>query len=230
MLIGVSHFEADYFHDLLYLPAKRFAIIPNGANFADFVDLPGSTYLSSRTSAQSLIVSVGRLERYKGHQRLISALPKIQEQRPGTRLLILGAGPYETTLRELAQKVGVEGFVEIRAVPSSDRQAMADLLSQATLVALMSEYEAHPIAIMEALALRRPVLVANTSGMRELAERGFVRAVSLSSTPEEIAAAALCQMEEPLVPAQLNLPTWEDCTRQLLAIYRVSIGREQCVS
>jgi glycosyltransferase involved in cell wall biosynthesis len=224
MLIGVSHFEADYFHDRLCLPAKRFAVIPNGA------DLPGLTYLPSRTSTQSLIISVGRLERYKGHQRLITALPRIHEQRPGTRLLILGTGPYETTLRELARKVGVGGLVEFRAVPSSDRQAMADLLSQATLVALMSEYEAHPIAIMEALALRRPVLVANTSGMRELAERGFVRAVSLNSTPEEIAAAALLQMEEPLVPVHLSLPTWEDCTRKLLVVYSVSTGREQCAS
>jgi len=58
---------------------------------------------------------------------------------------------------------------------------MAEMLSQAMLVALLSEYEAHPVAVMEALALRRPVLVADTSGMRELAEQGFARSVSLDS-------------------------------------------------
>ncbi len=107
---------------------------------------------------------------------------------------------------------------------------MAEILSQAALVALMSEYESHPAVVEEALALRRPVLVANTSGMRELAEQKLVRSVSLNSTPEEIAAAALRQIEEPLIPAQDALPTWEDCTRKLLIIYNAVCGREQCAS
>jgi glycosyltransferase involved in cell wall biosynthesis len=223
-LIGVSRFEADYFRDLLGLPANLFSVIPPPST------LPGLAHLPARTPSQTLIVSVGRLERYKGHQRLVTALPKICEQRPNARLLILGAGPYEATLRELARKVGVAEHVEIRAIPGSDRQTMAELLSQATLVALLSEYEAHPAVVEEALALQCPVLVADTSGMRELAEQGFARAVSLHSTPEEIAAAALRQIEEPLLPAQLALPTWEDCTRKLLTVYNISTGREQCVS
>jgi len=223
-LIGVSRFEADYFRNLLDLPEEQFAFIPNGAA------MPHLAYRPARTATESLIVSVGRLERYKGHQHLISALPKIREQRPATRLLILGAGPYEATLRELAQKVGEASHVEIRSIPASDRQAMAETLSQATLVALLSESESHPVAVMEALTLQRPVLVADTSGLRELVEQKLVRAVSLNSTPEEIAAAVLQQIEEPLIPAQLALPTWEDCTQKLHAIYSASTRREQCAS
>lgn len=223
-LIGVSHFEVDYFRHLLQLPATQFSIIPNGAS------LPHVMNLLPVARTQSLIVSVGRLERYKGHQHLITALPNIRERLHDAQLLILGAGPYEENLRKLAQKVGVAEQVEIRAVPASDRQAMAAILSQASLVALLSEYEAHPIAVMEALALQCPVLVANTSGLQELAEQKLVRAISLSSTPEEIAIAALQQMEEPLIPNKIALPTWEDCTQKLQAIYNLSIGREQCVS
>ncbi len=37
-------------------------------------------------------------------------------------------------------------------------------------------------------------------------------------------------IEEPLMPAQLALPTWEDCTQKLLTTYSVAAGREQCVS
>lgn len=224
-LIGVSHFETDYFRDLLDLPAKQFAVIPNGASLPDLMQLPSSPL------AQTLIVSVGRLERYKGHQRLINALPKIREWRSNARLLILGAGPYEAALRELAWKVGVAEYVEIRAVPASDRRAMAEILSQAALIALLSEYEAHPIAVMEALALRRPVLVADTSGLRELAEQGLVHAISLNSSPKEVAQAIRQQIEEPIVPlAHLVLPTWDDCASQLQLIYNTSIRREQCAS
>ncbi len=224
-LIAVSRFEADYFRNLLHLPAKQFAVIPNGATLPDLIQLPSSS------PAQTLIVSVGRLERYKGHQRLIKALPKIHEWRSDVRLLILGAGPYEAALRELAQKVGVAEYVEIRTIPASDRLAMAEILSQAALIALLSEYEAHPIAVMEALALRRPVLVADTSGLRELAEQGFVRAISLHSSPQEVALAARQQIEEPIVhPAHLVLPSWDDCASQLQLIYNTSIRREQCAS
>ena len=224
-LIGVSRFEADYFRDLLHLPAKQFAVIPNGAT------LPGLTQLPSRTSDQTLIVSVGRLERYKGHQHLITALPKIREWRSDVQLLILGAGPYEAALRKLAWRIGVAERVEIRAIPASDRRAMAEILSQASLVALLSEYEAHPIAVMEALALRRPVLVADTSGLRELAEQGLVRAISLNSSPEEIAQATRQQIEESIVPpAHLVLPTWDDCASQLQTVYNASIRREHCAS
>lgn len=219
-LIGVSHFEADYFRNLLCLPAQQFAVIPNG------VSLPSATYLPSRTSNQSLIVSVGRLERFKGHQHLITALPKIREWRAHARLLILGTGPYEAALRELAQKVGIAEYVEIRAIPASDRKAMAETLSQAALVALLSESESHPLAVMEALALRRPVLVADTSGLRELAEQGLVRAIPLNSSPEEVAMAVRKQIEEPIIPpTHLVLPTWDDCASHLQIIYEASIRR-----
>ncbi len=225
-LIGVSNFEANYFRDVLHIPATRFSVIRNGG-----ATLPDVTHLSPPPSNRLLIVSIGRLERYKGHQHMIAALPKIRERRPDAHLLILGAGPYEADLREQAQRAGIAEHVDIRAVPAENRQAMAETLSQAALVALMSEYEAHPVAVMEALALRRPVLVADTSGLSELAEQGLVRAVPLKSTLEEIAQAALQQIEEPLVPpANFTLPTWDDCAKQLQEIYGVLAGRRLCAS
>ncbi len=227
-LIGVSRFEADYFRQTLHLPARQFCVIPNGSTLPTLPH-PAS---SPQTPGQTLIVSVGRLERYKGHQRLITALPKIRERSSDARLLILGAGPYEAHLRQLARRTGVADVVEIRAVPAIDRQGMAETLSQAALVALLSEYEAHPVAVMEALALRRPVLVADTSGLREIAQQGLARAIPLRSTPEEVAQAVLQQIEEPLVPpAHFTLPTWDDCARQLYETYTgILTGREQCAS
>lgn len=223
-LIGVSRFEADYFRTLLHLPEQQFSVIPNGMNMLNSISLP------SNASTQPLIVSVGRLERYKGHQYLITALPKIREQLPSARLLIVGKGPYEAILRQLALTVGVSEHMEFCSVPTYDRQGMTKLLSQATLVTLLSEYEAHPIAIMEALALRRPVLVANTSGLRELAEQQLVRAVPLESTSDEIAAAVVQQIQNPLIPASLTLPTWEQCTQELQNVYTEVARSTQCVS
>ncbi|GHO92156.1 N-acetylglucosaminyl-phosphatidylinositol biosynthetic protein Spt14 [Reticulibacter mediterranei] len=225
-LIGVSRFEADYFCDLLHLPATQFTVIPNGAVVPD-IELPSVTEKHEHT----LLISVGRLEKYKGHQRLITALPELLKRYPDMHLLVIGKGPYEATLRELAHSMGVTDRVEFRSVPADDRKEMARLLSQAACVALLSEYEAHPIAVMESLALRRPVLVADTSGLRELAEQGLVRAIPLNSSPEEVAQAVQQQIEEPIVPPErLSLASWDDCVNQLEAVYQRSIAREACAS
>jgi len=55
---------------------------------------------------------------------------------------------------------------------------MASVLSTADLVVLLSEYEAHPVAVMEALALGRRVLTSDTSGFAELAQKGLTQTVS----------------------------------------------------
>ena len=223
-LIGVSHFEANYFRTRLSLSRKRFTVIPNGGTTLPEVCIPSS-------SKGTLIISPGRLERYKGHHRLINALPQIRELRPDARLLILGVGPYEAELRQLAQHTGMAEYVDIRSVPATNRQAMAEVLSQASVVALLSEYEAHPVAVMEALALQRPVLVADTSGMSELAHQGLARAIPLDSSPNEIAYAVVQQIEEPLVPpTDFVLPTWDDCAREVRAMYSQCVKEPVCVS
>lgn len=220
-LIGVSKFEAEYFRTQLRLPAERFAVIPNGSS------LP---VVASPVREEALILSVGRLERYKGHQHSIAAMPHILRRRPDARLLIVGTGPYEIELRRLVARLGLEGSVEFTSVGGGDRAAMAALLARARLVTLLSDYEAHPIVVMEALAAGRPVLVTDIAGSRELAEGGLVRSIPLGSRPEDVATAVLYNLESPLVPQHVQLPTWEDCAANLLALYQNIMLGPRCVS
>ncbi len=68
--------------------------------------------------------------------------------------------------------------------------------------------------------LGRPTLVADSTGLRELAQRGLVRAVPLAATPAETAAAVSSQLRRPFVPLTARLPTWDDCAAQLHALYQ----------
>ncbi len=224
-LVGVSQFEAEFFQEQLRLPQEQFVVIPNGAALPK-----ASDKAADQIKEGTLILSVGRLERYKGHHRLIAALPWILLQRPDARLRIAGAGPYEAELRTLAQQLGVEDHVEIGPVPPEDRQGMATLLSKADIVSLFSEYEAHPVAVMEAVAMGCSVLVSDTSGLRELAQRQLVRSIPLESTDAEIAQAIVKQLEQPYVASQFELPTWEGCASDLLTLYSTIIRRFECVS
>jgi glycosyltransferase involved in cell wall biosynthesis len=217
-LIALARFEIILFGDRLGIPRDRFVMIPNGT------DLPPLPRSAQPRSEGVVIASVGRLERYKGHQRILAALPVILREVPNARLWIAGAGPYESTLRKMAVQLGVSDRVDIRAIPPAEREALALELSQVALVVLLSEYETQPIAVLEGLSLGRPALVADTSGLSELAERGLARAIPLASSPEQVAAAVLAQLRAPLVPRELQLPSWDECAASLGALYATVVS------
>jgi len=216
-LVAVSGFEADFFADRLRLPRDRFVVIPNGSNLPEV-----SPPRPSR--AGPLIASVGRLERYKGHHRVLAAFPRVLECFPKARLRIAGSGPEAHRLRRIADRLGIADRVTVGPVPSSDREGMASLLSQAALVVLLSEYESQAIAVHEALTLGRPVLVAYTSALRELADRSLAAAVPKDARADEIAAAVIRQLKQPWTAPTFQLPTWDGCASALFAIYQ-SIAR-----
>ena len=213
-LVAVAQFEIPLYGRELHIPSDRFCLIPNGA------DLPHPLKSNTVQNQGTLIVSMGRLERYKGHQHVIRAMPKLIELIPDIHLWIAGNGLYEPKLRKLVHKLGLESRVDIHAVPSPERERMAKELSAATLVVLLSEFETHPISILEAISLGKPALVTDTSGLRELADKGWARSIALGSSPQQIAAAVVEQIKHPQTPGAFRLPTWDECASSLLDLYQ----------
>jgi glycosyltransferase involved in cell wall biosynthesis len=218
-LIAVSQFEIDHFSSLLRVPTDRFELIENGGR------LPVIPLAVRPDPERPLILSIGRLERYKGHHRLIAALPHVLEQVPTARLRIAGLGPYEGELWRLARGLNVADHVEIGPVEPTDRQAMAVLIGQASVVALLSEYEAQAIAVMEALSLHRPVVVCHAAGLMEFADRGFARGVAQGAGAPEVAQALVDQIREPLAPPAISMPSWESCASRLGDLYDRLVDR-----
>lgn len=214
VLIGVSRFEADSFNRVLGADGVR--TIRNGGSLPALAEPPQVD--------PALIVTAGRLEHYKGHHRAIEMLPELLRTHPDAHLEILGSGPYEAELHALAERLQVADRVSIRFVPPTDRQAMAQSLARAAVVLLLSDYEAHPVAVMEALAAGRPVVVRRTSGLTEMADQGLALGVSADASPETVASAVATQLDTPLVPDQSTLPTWETCVDQLDVAYRDALS------
>jgi glycosyltransferase involved in cell wall biosynthesis len=208
-LVAIADFEIRDYGAIIGVSASRFVKIPNGA------DLPADVPMVPADG--KLIVSVGRLEPYKGHRRVLAAFPDVLAHEPAARLWIAGAGPDEMYLRDLANELDIAEKVEIGA---TDRASMAGRLKGAALLVLLSEFESHPLAVLEAASLGIPALVADNSGMAELAEQKFACAVALDSSPEAHATAMLETMAAPRPPARHDIPTWDDCARDLAALYR----------
>lgn len=223
-LVAVARFEIEHYGHLLRLPEARFALIPNGA------ELPSPPQTDRPPTGGMQIASVGRLERYKGHQRVLAALPHILLSRPDATLWIAGSGPYEGELRQQANRLGVADRVVIEAVPADADQELAARLADVDVVVLMSEFETHPLAVLESLALGRPVVVADTSGLSELAREGHARAVPLKSDPAVLAAAILAEAEQPTRSEALVLPSWDDCASAHHALYESVLRETACAS
>jgi len=219
-LIAVASFEIPLFSRELLISPKKFALVPNGAELPH-VERPTRSLLTD-----PLIASVGRLERYKGHQRVIAAMPYVLAQNPNVRLWIAGGGPYEPELRKLIEKLGLQESITIRAVPAAERETLARELSKASLFVLHSEYETHPIAVLEAVSLGVPALVADTSGLSELAAQGLATAIPLNCTDQQLAAAILDQLANPRKPKPVKLPTWDECANDLLEIYQEVLAKQ----
>jgi glycosyltransferase involved in cell wall biosynthesis len=151
---------------------------------------------------------------------VIEALPLIRKTIPHASLRILGSGPFESELRLLAERLGVDDVVIIDHIPPGDRRAMAQALAEAQAFAAFSDYEAHPVAVVEALTLGVPVVGYDIAGIADLVEDGIVRGV-VPGAPASVAAGALVSVlvsHARAVPPQL--PTWESAAAQLADIYR----------
>ena len=92
-LVAVCTYEVEQFARRLRIEPQRIRLIRNGAE-----PLPVDEDAQPVVTGSPLICSVGRLERYKGHHRLVAAMPALLEMAPDARLVIVGRGSYERQL------------------------------------------------------------------------------------------------------------------------------------
>lgn len=213
-LVAVSEFERELFAERTGIPANRIHMIPSGATLG--------VVAPKVTTDRTIITSLGRLERYKGHQEMIRALPHLLQRRPDVVLRLIGTGSYERRLRRLVAKLGVGANVEFTSVPSGDREGLATLLAESSLVTLLSEYESQGLAAHEALALDVPLLVLQSTALSELARNDLAAAIPPGATPTELANLVDQQLRAPLVPPaddRRPLPGWDHTVDGLLDLY-----------
>jgi len=112
--------------------------------------------------------TAGRLSPVKGHEYLVRAASRIVQHEPRARFLFVGSGPLEPRLRALARELSVDHacvFVD----PAIDRRASVyDLMAAMDVFVLPSLHEGIPMALLEALALERPVVAAAVGGIPEI--------------------------------------------------------------
>jgi glycosyltransferase involved in cell wall biosynthesis len=216
VIVAVSRFEEQVFRKACSLDPARIRIIQNGG------DLPASE--SPAELIPGRIASCGRLEHYKGHQRVIDALPLVQRSVPGATLHILGSGPYEPQLRARVAALGLQESVIFESIDPGDRARMAESLRQACVVAVLSEYESSPVAVLEALTLGVPVVGLDTAGIGDLIKDGLVTGIPQDASPAAIARILVAALPGRRAAVTAGLPTWDAVAARLAHVYLDTLG------
>ncbi len=133
------------------------------------------------------LLSVGRLEREKGHSVLLEAIARLQGDGTPVRLELVGDGSREQALRDQARELGIEGLVSFAGPVGQDR--IRDHYRRADAFCLPSLGEGIPVVLMEALACRLPAIASNTMGIPELIEDGVTGLLVPAGRPEALATA-----------------------------------------
>jgi glycosyltransferase involved in cell wall biosynthesis len=190
-----------------------------------------------RPPTGSCVAFLGRLERRKGYDTLVSALPRVLTANPEARALFIGPGwprPYASgdsldwsrhALHAYGDRVHFTGGLPSTAVPAA--------LAGSDLVVLPSRWENFPYACAEAMAAGRCVIGSSEGGMADMIRHGVNGYLVRPERPAELADLLDFLLRQPALRAAAGAAARATITGQLSAsvlgpaqetLYRKAIG------
>lgn len=161
------------------IPEEKIEVIYDSIDLSRFAkNLP-----VVRSASPPVAVVVGSLFYLKGQDVCLKALALVMKVRPDARLVLVGEGDYGTTLRSLAQELGVDQQV----VFAGFSEDVPEILRTCAIGILTSRKEGVPNCVHEYMASCLPVIVADLPGVRDLVVDGSNGFIIPQESPEVLA-------------------------------------------
>lgn len=174
------------------LEPERVLVLPNTV---DPVYTPGDQNAARTTfgfGRNRILLTVGRLdprEAYKGHDRVIAALPELLQTEPDILYMIAGDGEDRQRLERLALASGVTHAVRFLGyVPAGD---LPDLYRAADVFVMPSTGEGFGIVFLEAMACGTPAVGLGVGGTPDALVDGALGHVASETTLARVIRSAL---------------------------------------
>jgi colanic acid/amylovoran biosynthesis glycosyltransferase len=163
---AISSFgRSQLFRLLPYEHWCKVRVVPCGLEPTYSAAINTSTFSLARR-----LVCVGRLCEQKGQLLLLEAAQAVVKRGLDFELVLVGDGEMRSTIETQLVNRGLHGHVRITGWMSND--AVRNEILAARALVLPSFAEGLPIVIMEAMALRRPVISTFVAGIPELVQAG----------------------------------------------------------
>lgn len=147
-------------------------------------------------SSRPRFVCVGRLGEHKAQLILVEAVHRLREKGVQCEVVLAGDGPMRPSVEDAIRRLGLEQQFTITGWVPSER--VKEEISAARALILPSFSENMPVAIMEAMALGRPVISTYIAGIPELVRPGKTGWLVPSSDAESLADAMKEAIEAPV--------------------------------
>ncbi len=154
------------------LAGRRLCAVQNGMD-VDRVDRIAPSRPTDSTEKPATIISVGRLIDIKNPLLVLDAFAQVTDQE--SRLVFIGTGHLQERLEYEIERRGLQDRVELAGLVPRDEVYMQ--LAAADVFISTSRGEGLPVAVMEAMACRTPVVLSDIPPHAEIA--GDSHAVSL---------------------------------------------------
>lgn len=110
-----------------------------------------------------VLLTVARFSKQKDHASLIRAMPAVLAAYPSAILLLVGKGEEVEAAGSLVEDLALGPYVRFLG----HRSDIADLMASADLFVLPSRFEGLPLAVLEAMSLRLPIVATRIGGTVE---------------------------------------------------------------
>lgn len=155
------------------LVAKKVVYIPGvGIDLEKFSyskDVRNKKRLELGLKDETMLLSVGELCERKNHRAIINVLKQFKDE--NFCYFIVGEGSLDKELQNIVNSLGLENKVFLLGV----RRDVAELCNAADLYLFPSYQEGLPVALMEAIACKCPVIVSDIRGNRDLVKNSEFR-------------------------------------------------------
>ena len=218
--IAASNAVAEEFEKL---GVKRIEVIPNG------VDVRVFTRRGKVETQKYVILSVGRLEKVKGHRYLIEAFGRIKQEIPGARLILVGDGSERNNLEKQTQELGLEKEVEF--VGEVRHEELPRWHWGANVFVMPSLSEGFGITAIEAMAAGVPLIATRVGGLVDIVRDGETGMLVEPRNSQQIQQAVVRVLEDKVYADKLVQNAthkaeefdWQKSTRKVRSIYRSMI-------
>jgi glycosyltransferase involved in cell wall biosynthesis len=142
------------------------------------------------------LINIGRLSEQKGQLILVEAAARLRDAGRAFEFVLIGGGPLREAIEARIRELDLAAHVKLAGWMTGP-QVRNELLASRGLV-LPSFAEGLPVVIMEALALRRPVISTYVAGIPELVRPGETGWLVPAGDVDELVAAVAQLLDAPL--------------------------------
>jgi glycosyltransferase involved in cell wall biosynthesis len=173
--------------------ANRVSMIRNGIDLRPFDRASAVVRHELGWDADRIVGFVGRLSREKGADIFLDAAARVLAQCPDTKFVVAGDGPDRDELDALIDKLGIRDHVRMLGRCND----MPALYASLDIMVSASRIEGLPIAILEGMASRLPLVATAVGEVPTVIQDGHTGVLAPAEDPESLAAAIIELLRDP---------------------------------